>query len=293
MTALPFLLAWVGSTLLVSGLPRLHRERLDVRILPYVSGGASLRQPFSDVRSGVDAIAMNVGERVARLAGIVEPTHRRLERAHLDVSPSDFRTRQITRAVLVGSLTAVTAPAIGVPTHFATLMALGAFALVALMTEQQLITAGRDHQDRITQELPVIEEQLAMLLGAGWSLGTAIGRLAERSSGATSRDLGRVTRRVRQGLDHRSALQEWADLIDLPAVHRLVRLLALERHGGDLSRLVSEEARSTRLELHRLTIEDLEKRAQLVWVPVTVATLLPGVVFLAIPFLEAMRLFRA
>jgi hypothetical protein len=68
-------------------------------------------------------------------------------------------------------------------------------------------------------------------------------------------------------------------------------LLVLERHGGDLSALVADEARSTRLELHRQTIADLERRAQLVWIPVTVATLLPGVIFLAIPFLEAMRLF--
>ena len=35
----------------------------------------------------------------------------------------------------------------------------------------------------------------------------------------------------------------------------------------------------------------LERRAQQVWVPVTVATLVPGVIFLAVPFLAALKLF--
>jgi hypothetical protein len=37
----------------------------------------------------------------------------------------------------------------------------------------------------------------------------------------------------------------------------------------------------------------MERRAQTVWVPVTVAALVPGVLFLAIPFVEALRLFSA
>ena len=37
----------------------------------------------------------------------------------------------------------------------------------------------------------------------------------------------------------------------------------------------------------------MERRGQQVWVPVTVATLLPGVIFLAIPFIEALKAFSA
>jgi tight adherence protein C len=33
------------------------------------------------------------------------------------------------------------------------------------------------------------------------------------------------------------------------------------------------------------------KRSQKVWIPVTVATLLPGVIFIAIPFIKAVELF--
>ena len=42
---------------------------------------------------------------------------------------------------------------------------------------------------------------------------------------------------------------------------------------------------------HRETLDLIERRSQQVWIPVTVATLVPGVMFLAVPFIEAMRLF--
>jgi hypothetical protein len=35
----------------------------------------------------------------------------------------------------------------------------------------------------------------------------------------------------------------------------------------------------------------MERRSQQVWIPVTVATLVPGVIFLSIPFIEALRQF--
>jgi hypothetical protein len=52
--------------------------------------------------------------------------------------------------------------------------------------------------------------------------------------------------------------------------------------------LIAAEARSVRAEAHRELIESIERRAQLVWIPVTVATLVPGLIFLAVPFYSAM-----
>jgi hypothetical protein len=71
----------------------------------------------------------------------------------------------------------------------------------------------------------------------------------------------------------------------------LVPVLALNSEAADLGRLVSEEARAIRREQHRRLVETMERRGQQVWIPVTVATLVPGVIFLAIPFIEALRLF--
>jgi len=55
--------------------------------------------------------------------------------------------------------------------------------------------------------------------------------------------------------------------------------------------LIAEEARATRREVQRQMVEVIERRGQQVWIPVTVATLVPGVLFLTVPFIEAMRLF--
>ena len=87
-------------------------------------------------------------------------------------------------------------------------------------------------------------EQLGMLLGAGYSLGAALQRLARRGSGACGRDLRDVCRRTRHGVAEIDALGEWAELADVPELSRLVQVLALNRQAGDLARLISEEARS-------------------------------------------------
>jgi tight adherence protein C len=136
-----------------------------------------------------------------------------------------------------------------------------------------------------------VAEQLGMLLGAGYSLGSALSRLAVRGTGACGRDLVRVTGRIRQGLTEVEALREWVAVADVEALRRLVSVLSLNRQAGDLGRLVSDEARSIRRDVHRELIETIERRGQQVWIPVTVAALVPGVIFLAVPFLDALRLF--
>ena len=104
-------------------------------------------------------------------------------------------------------------------------------------------------------------------------------------------DLRRVCRRIRQGVPEADALREWAQVAQVPALDRLVPVLALNRDTSDLGRLITEEARAARRDVHRELIEAAERRNQQVWIPVTVATLVPGVLFMAIPFVEALRLF--
>jgi Flp pilus assembly protein TadB len=165
--------------------------------------------------------------------------------------------------------------------------------LVFLALEQQLAARSAHRQRRVFLELPVVSEQLAMLLSAGFSLGAALNRLAGRGHGACAEDARRVVGRVRQGLTEVEALREWAEIARVEALDRLVAVLALNQETADLGRLISEEARSIRRDVQRDLVETMERRGQQVWIPVTVATLLPGVIFLAIPFIEALRLFSS
>jgi tight adherence protein C len=289
---------WIGVTLVLSEVRWFARTSLTERLGPYAPGAAQLgrRTGVLSVESFRDAIgplSRAVGERVARLAGVGEELEVRLMRIHSTVDITAFRVRQVGWSIAGLGGAALVAIALRLPGLVATAFLLGAPIVAFLVQEQRLAIQSQRWQRRLFLELPVVAEQLALLLSAGWSLGAALNRLAERSCGATGRDLERVCRRIRQGLSENDALREWARLAAVPALDRLVPVLALNRDTSDLGRLVADEARSVRRDVHRELIEAAERRNQQVWIPVTVAALLPGALFLAVPFIQALNAFGA
>lgn len=296
LTVVAALVGWVGASLLLGQQRWFRRVPLADRLRPYAPGGLSgpARGSVLSVtsfRGVISPLAQSVGERVARVFGVSEELGIRLRRIHSPLDVASFRTRQIGwSAVGFGAGTAA-ALALGLPPLLTLLAMAGAPLLVFLLLEQQVQSASARWQRRIFLELPIVTEQLGMLLSAGYSLGAALNRLAARSTGACATDLQAVCSRIRQGLDEFDALREWAELERVDALDRLVAVLALNREAGDLGTLISEEARSIRGEAHRELIELIERRSQQVWIPVTVATLVPGVLFMAVPFYEAMRLY--
>lgn len=290
-------LAWMGATLALSEVRWFRRARLVDRLEPYAPARDERRSRRAGFMSGeafrevVGPFARSIGGSLAGLVGVEEDLATRLERIHSTADPSAFRVRQLGWAVaaLAGgatiSLVARPGPLLSA------LLLLGGPLLAFLVPEQQLDTAGRRWQRRVFLELPVVAEQLGMLLSAGYSLGAALNRLAERGRGACGDDLRRVCARIRYGSTEVDALREWSTTSAVPAVERLVSVLALNQEAGDLGRLISEEARAIRRDAQRELVESIERKAQLVWVPVTVAALLPGTLFLVVPFVEAMRLF--
>ena len=290
------LLGWAGSTLLLAELRWFRRPSLVDRLRPYSPGGlrtAPRSGPLSvtSFREVVAPLAQSVGDRLAGLFGIRDGLQARLQRFHSPLSVAAFRTRQlgwVLAAFGLGSLIGLT---VGLPPPIALLVVFGLPLLAFLLVEQQAITASARWQRRVFLELPIITEQLGMLLSAGYSLGGGLNRLARRSHGACATDLTLVCGRIRQGLTEIAALREWSDLLQLDALDRLVGILTLNSEAGDLGALISEEARTIRGDAHRELLETIERRSQQVWIPVTVATLVPGVLFMAVPFIEAMRLF--
>lgn len=290
------LVLWVGATLLLSTTRWFARRPLTERLRPYTPGGLApgggggllSLESFRDV---VGPVSRNVGEQVARLFGVSEDLGIRLARIHSPLDVTAFRVRQLGWVVAAFGLGAVVALALGVPVPIGVLLTLGAPLLAFLLLEQQISSASKRWQRHLFLELPVVSEQIGLLLSAGYSLSGALARVAARSNGAVARDLRRVISRVRQGLSETDALREWAALAQVDAVDRLVHVLALNREASDLGRLISEEARAIRRDVHRELIERIERRGQQVWIPVTVATLLPGVIFLAVPFTQALSLF--
>ena len=288
---------FMGLTLLFSELRVFRRVGLVERLQVYTSagrrrcgGGLLSVATFKEVLAPLSSA---MGTRFARVFRVSEELEIRLERIHSPLTVTAFRMRQLgwsTAALVVGAMFAM---ASGAGAAWSVSVVLGAPTLVFLVLEQQVAGASQQWQRRIFLELPVVTEQLGMLLSAGWSLGSAMARVSERGAGACATDLRRALARVRQGLSEVEALREWAQLADVPALHRLVAVLALNHETADIGRLIGEEARAVRQEAQRDLIETIEKRTQQVWIPVTAATLIPGVMLMGVPFIDALTLFSA
>jgi tight adherence protein C len=269
------LIGWVGVTLLLSQWRRLSRPRLTDRLRPFHpgAGGIEARPGALSVDSLADVLLpalQAVGDRVSAVFGVHEALEIRLRRIHAPMGTTEFRLRQFCWSG-AGLLVGLLAAAAGLPLP-AVVLALAAGPLLAfLLLEQRLVGASKRWQEAVARELPVIGEQLAMLLNAGFSVGAALSRVSQRGEGCCVRDL----RVVVNPLD------------------RLVSILALNSEASDLGRLVSAETRQARRDLQRTMTGAIERRGQQVWIPVTVATLVPGAILLAIPFTAALRLFSS
>jgi Flp pilus assembly protein TadB len=293
-----FALLWGGTALLLSEFRWFRRPSAVDRLRPHILGTEVRSWRTSHSSAGRRAVVTllppileHLGDRLARTLGVAEPVERRLRRIHAPIGPRQFRTRQVGRSIALGAVIALAGLALHLPVLLVLIGSSASALLTFLLIEQALSSRSAGWQRRVFLEVPIICEQLGMLLSAGSSLGQALTRLARRSDAAISIDLAIVVGRINQGVDETVALREWAELVQVPAIDRLLSVLALNREATDLGALISEESRAARAEVHRELIERLERRSQQVWIPVTVATLVPGLLFLAVPFLEAVRLF--
>ncbi len=289
---------WAGLLLVLAEFRWFRRAGLTERLHRYapVTAGSPRRSGALSAASVAEVVGplMSAGaDRLLSVLGVNETLSVTLQRLHAPIDAATFRLREAGWVAGSFAVAALAATVVAPPPPLTMLLLAGTPLLAFLVLEQRLASASARRRRRLFEELPVVTEQLGMLLGAGYSLGAAIGRLGSRGRGAAAEDLRRVSNRIRQGLSEEQALREWSAIADLAEVDRLVDLLALNRHGADLGPLVAVEARAIRREAHRRILEIIDRRAQLVWVPVTIATLVPGVLFMAIPFIEAMRTFAA
>ncbi|MBK9558689.1 MAG: type II secretion system F family protein [Candidatus Microthrix sp.] len=292
--ALAFLGLMAGSVLIISSFPRLNPAPLAQRLRAYLpGGGAAVRRQatLSGLRTLVAPLAKSWGDSLARTVGLDDDVGDRLLRLHRDDDATAFRVRQLMWSLTGLIAGAAIASALKLPVVLSLFVLAASPILVFLLTEQHLARLDERRRTQVLHELPVVAEQLAMHLSAGYSLSASVARLGRRSSGACAEDLRVAARRIRGGASEVSALREWAELSKVEAVSRLVGVLALNQEAGDLGTLIGMEARSIRREVHRELMETIERREQMVWIPVTVATLVPGVVFLVVPFIHALSRF--
>ena len=291
LAVLSFLVGAAGTVLVLAEVPWFARRPTVERLSPYLRAGRRPATPRSSTESLVQVlapIAQQLGARLSTALGVTERLPVRLQRAGATLEPEEFRVRQLTRCIVALLAAAAVALWLSPPPAVALMSVLGAPTLVALAEEQRLSTLAGRRQRALSAELPVVVEQLGMLLSAGYSVSSALTRLSSRSDGVIAQELRVVVRHVRHGATEGAALEEWAQRCGVDAVRRLVAVLSLHGTTSDLGSLISDEAHAVRAEAQRDLLESIERRSQLVWIPVTVATLVPGLIFLAVPFIAAM-----
>ena len=267
LTLLCALVLWIGAVMVLTPLRWFRTPPLLLRLAPYRGGtravatraGVLSSQSLNDLLAPLAAGAAN---RISRLLGIGDELSSRLRRIDSPYDANGFRMRQVTWTATVLAMGAGLTLLVAIPTPVALLVVLGAPILTYLVIEQQVVTDSKRWQQRLLLELPVLIEQLGMLLSSGYSLGSAVARLAGRGRGVAARGLTSVTVRMRQGVSEIDALREWAELADVAALDRLVTVLAMNWEAGDLGTLIANEARSVRRDVQRAQIEIIERHAR-------------------------------
>ncbi len=231
--------------------------------------------------------------RIATLANADVELAARLREAGVARSPFEFRIRQLGGAAASLTISGTALGAIGVRPLLALAGTLGMAAAAYGMSEYRLGRSTALRRTQISEELPIVAEQIGMLLASGMSLTSALNAVARRGHGICAEGLERVGARVASGTAVELALAEWADDAGSAEIRRFVGVLTLHEDTTDVAALVSDEARSARMEAHRRLIAHIERRSEQVWIPVTVAALVPGCVLLAIPFSDALSGYAA
>jgi Flp pilus assembly protein TadB len=88
-------------------------------------------------------------------------------------------------------------------------------------------------------------------------------------------------------------LLKLAHVIDIPNFERFAELIHLHINTPELGQLLHAELVTLRRNRHLQLIETLEIRSQLVWIPVSIAILIPGTILLAIPLINSLKFFSA
>ncbi len=289
------LLLWAGSALLLSQLRRFGGETLAERLGPFNPGSAVRSTDRGGSERSLVAVlvplAGQLGDRISTFFGVVTSAEERLRRIHSPETARRFRARQMGLSLLALVAAAVAAGTFAPNPSTGLLIIVGMPLLVFLVIEQDLDRRAKRWAANTDLELPVVEEQMAMLLNAGFSSTSVLARISQRGGGCVAQDLKRVLNRVAQGSSQAQALGEWAELSGSEGVRRLARVISLHSDSADLARLVSAEARQVRRDLHTRTLARLDRRSEQVWIPVTVAALVPVTILLAVPFLDALRIF--
>ena len=277
-----------GLLLVASRAAALRRPRLATRVLPYIRDLPQVvarTAPTTNAAKGVfGPVLHSAGDAVERVLGGEASVRRRLERAGLDATVSEFRVQQVVWGLVAFALVAaysvlkaLTHPGGVLP---AVLLCLTAFAAGVLARDHHLTSQVKQRERRILAEFPTVAELLALAVAAGESPVAALDRVVRRSGGDLSADLATVLAEVRTGEPVASAFDRMAATTGLPLVARFAQGVAVSvERGTPLADVLHAQAADVREAGRRELIEVAARREVAMMVPVVFLVLPVTVLF--------------
>ena len=151
------------------------------------------------------------------------------------------------------------------------------------------ISSHLNRLKRISLELPTDLEKLGIYLGAGHSISGAIRKIASNASGSTFDLFRNLENSLNSGMELEEALDEIKRSYPTNSVKRMATALESANFGANLPRVVRQEANAQRIQIQRDSLALMEKNAQKIWIPITIAALVPGIILIFVPFLSVMK----
>jgi tight adherence protein C len=295
--ALLGLIAAIGLSVAVAGLPRLRRPRLDDRLAPYLRDSPSPSRlltdsravtPFPTLERLLAPVLRDVAGFLDRAIGGTASVRRRLDQSGSELSVEQFRLEQVlwgAGGLIVGLLVAVLAAARGISAAPMLFLAVAVACVIAgvLGRDRALTSQVARREARMLAEFPTVAELLALAVTAGEGAVGALERVTRLSTGELSRELHRALAEARAGASLVAALEGMAGRTSLPALARFVdgMAIAVER-GTPLADVLRAQAVDVREHGRRSLLESAGRKE--------IAMLLP-VVFLVLPVTVVFALY--
>jgi tight adherence protein C len=286
----------LGLWSILSLIPRLSRPTLANRVAPYVIDVSTGAREHVAPRSvgplpvlGVLFVpaARWLRSTLASVAGGGDQIARRLRQAGSEIGVEAYRSQQLL-AMLGGAMLGVVfdvsiATAQQVPLIAQLVLVIVGGVLGITARDYLLQRSAKSRIRRLTAELPVVLEFLALSLSAGEGILDAVRRVSQVSGGELSRELARVVASVNTGLPFGETLGVLSRELELPPFARCVdQILGALDRGSPLSEVLQAQAQDSREESKRELLELAGKKE--------VAMLFP-LVFLILPITIAFAIF--
>jgi tight adherence protein C len=291
----------LGLWSLASLIPKLAQPRFARRIAPHLQdvsqGARDMLQPPSP--GPAPALALLVGplldpvrRGLGALLGNVDLTERRLRQSGSKSTIESYRGQQalsVIGGLGVGSVGAGIASATGPAAQVALVMTGAVTGLV--VRDALLQRAAKRRLARLTEELPVVLEFLALSFSAGEGILDAFRRVARAGSGELAAEFSGVLGTAATGIPLAEALTRLSHDLDLPPLTRCVEqvVAALER-GTPLGEVLRAQAQDARDAARRQLLESAGRKEIAMLFPLVFGVLPVTIAFAVFPGLVVLQI---